>query len=88
MSKIYVHDSGWAGAHIYICDSMEEAIAYFSPPLVEEYEKRSKGHNYETNGANPWLHYIERYKNPEIFKEYIQEYEIFNGQSFYTEGEG
>lgn len=85
--KIYVFDMGWEGAEMYITDSMQKAKEFFRDQHLPEMAERSKNHYLGANkdSHNPWVKYVDEYRNMTFP---VDEYEIKEGQHFYTEGGG
>jgi hypothetical protein len=84
--KAFVYDKSHAGAEIYFSESREKAIAHFRDAECKYYENFFKQHTGSDSILQTYVRCYEFVKSSE-FDSNVEEHEIVDGYSFYTEGE-
>ena len=84
--KLYMHDSGWAGAEFYITADKQKAIEAIIDPKIAHYRKLDEMHRKDhPNEFNPWEANVIHYTTNR--EKILVEIDIVEGASFWTEGE-
>lgn len=89
--KLYVYDMGWSGADLIWAKDEAEAKDYVAAKWLPMYEERVAEHEkyHGVNGLkefrkNPWVKYVDQYKNRDLYVEHVP---VTPGIAHSTDGE-